>query len=257
MSDPVASADRAAKTVARVTTPLADLHRSPNGPRDRQVLYGETMQIHEDRNGWCYVQTDKDGYRGYVRKTALGPTLTATHWISAPSTHIYTAADLKSPDLMALSHGCRITVTSQTDDFAEIPDGFVPNGHITPVAGTFDDPLDIAALFLGVPYLWGGNSRFGIDCSGLVQAAFLACGRACPGDSGQQEQAFGPALSPNIPPRRGDLLFWKGHVALVHDPDTILHANAHRMAVNYEPLAAAQKRIIAAGDGPMTSHRRP
>ena len=119
------------------------------------------------------------------------------------------------------------------------------------------EPVDVAALFLGVPYLWGGNSHSGIDCSGLVQAAYLACGRACPGDASHQEAAFGPALPPGTPPNRGDLLFWKGHVALVYDPDTLLHANAYRMAVNYEPLSFAVERIAAKGEGPVTSHRRP
>lgn len=242
---------------AQVIVPVLDLLRHADGPRDRQLLYGETVQILEAGNGWSHVQADKDGYRGHVPGTSLGPAQPPTHWISAPSTHIYRAADLKSPDRMALSFGSRVTVLSNAHTFAETPDGYIPGVHLTPVGTYMSDPLDVAAWFLGTPYLWGGNSRFGLDCSGLVQAAFLACGRPCPGDSPRQEQAFGPALPPGTAPRRGDLLFWKGHVAMVRDPDTLLHANAFHMAVSYEPLGPALDRIEAQGDGTVTSHRRP
>lgn len=231
--------------------------RTPGGPRDRQLLFGDTVRVLATDAVWCHIQADKDGYQGYVPNAELGPGTPATHWISAASSHIYQAPDLKSPDRLPLSFGSRMVVHAHTKDFAETADGFVPNVHLTPVGTHLSDPLKVAMLFLGAPYLWGGNSRFGIDCSGLVQAAFLACGRACPGDSGQQETAFGPALPPNTPPQRGDLLFWKGHVALVADPDTILHANAHRMAVTLEPLQIALDRIIAQGEGPLSSHRRP
>lgn len=242
---------------AQVILPVVDLMCASGGPRDRQLLFGETVQVHAAMEGWSRVQADKDGYVGHVPSQSLGPLQQATHWVSAPSTHTYAAPDLKSPDRMALSLGSRITVLSMVGDFAETPAGFIPGVHLTPVGTHGRDPLDVAALFLGTPYLWGGNSRFGIDCSGLVQAAFLACGRACPGGSGQQEGAFGPAQQPGIAPLRGDLLFWKGHVALVYDPDTLLHANAHHMAVSYEPLRPALERIEAQGDGKVTSHRRP
>jgi len=119
-----------------------------------------------------------------------------------------------------------------------------------------DDPVTIATVLLGTPYLWGGNSAFGIDCSGLVQAACMVCGIACPGDSDMQAAGLGQLVTDGSPPRRGDLLFWKGHVAWVSGPDTILHANAHHMAVAYEGLVAAVARIAAQGGGPVTAHRR-
>jgi len=208
-------------------------------------------------DGWARVKADKDGYAGYVRGTSLGPDQTPTHWISAPSSHIYSAPELKSPDLMALSFGSRITMLSQTAKHAETHAGFIPRTHLTPIGTHMNDPLEVATLFLGAPYLWGGNSRFGLDCSGLVQAAFIACGRPCPGDSHQQETALGAVLPTGTKPRRGDLLFWKGHVAMVCDADTVLHANAFHMAVSYEPLLGAIERIKAQGEGPVTSHIRP
>ena len=114
----------------------------------------------------------------------------------------------------------------------------------------------MAQLHFGVPYLWGGNSIWGIDCSGLVQAAMLAVGKPCPGDSDQQEAALGDALMPDAALMRGDLVFWKGHVGMMVDADTMIHANAHHMAVAYEPIRSATLRVEAQGDGPVTARRR-
>jgi len=242
---------------AQVVVPIVDLMRRPGGPRDRQLLFGDRVHIQQVKDSWSHIQAEKDGYVGYVTNTSLGKDQPATHWVSAPSTHVYQAPDVKSPDQMTLSFGSRITVLSWVGNFARAASGYIPGVHLTPMGTHVNDPLGVAALFLGTPYLWGGNSRFGMDCSGLVQAAYLACGRSCPGDSSQQESAFGPAQPPGTQPKRGDLLFWKGHVAMVHDPETLLHANAHHMAVSYEPLAPAVKRIEKQGDGKVTSHRRP
>ena len=254
MSDPTTNPSIG---LAQVIVPVADLLHRPDGPRDRQLLFGERVQIHHAVGGWSRVQAEKDGYAGYVVTASLGLPQQATHWISAPSTHVYAAPNLKSPDQMAVSFGSPVTVLSIKGSFAETLGGYIPHIHLTPVGTHLKDPVDVATMFLGSPYLWGGNSRFGIDCSGLVQAAFLACGRPCPGDSTQQEQVFGPALPRGATAQRGDLLFWNGHVAFVHDPDTILHANAYNMAVSYEALGPALERIAAQGDGSISSHRRP
>ena len=133
-------------------------------------------------------------------------------------------------------------------------DLFVPSQHLTPIQTLETDCVDVAEHLVGSPYLWGGNSAFGIDCSGLVQAALLACGIPCPGDSDLQEAAFPDAHGPC---QRGDLLFWKGHVAMVVDAETMIHANAHHMAVAYENINTAIARIEKQGDGPVTSHKRP
>jgi cell wall-associated NlpC family hydrolase len=149
-----------------------------------------------------------------------------------------------------------VTVTGQSERFAETPDGFVPMIHLAPVDSRMPDPVVVAEMFLGTPYLWGGNSRAGIDCSGLVQAALLACGIACPGDSDLQSESVGTELGPDAPLRRGDLVFWKGHVALVADPTRLIHAYGHIMATGYEGTNDAIARIAANGT-PVLTRRRP
>lgn len=240
-----------------ILRPVVDLLRRPEGPRDRQVLLGARVDLLEQQDNWARIRAEKDGYEGWMPADALGAKEESTHWVSAPSTHAYARADLKSTDLMALSFGSRVTVRAVSDRFAETAQGHIPVQHLTPMGQTLIEPVAVAELFLGTPYLWGGDSRWGIDCSGLVQAALLACGHPCPGDSGPQSRAVGTLMPPGTQPRRGDLLFWTGHVAIVADADRILHANANDMAVAYEPTAAAIARIIAQGEGPVTAHRRP
>ncbi|QBF29905.1 C40 family peptidase [Thalassococcus sp. S3] len=240
----------------QVSAPLVDLLRGPAGRRDRQLLLGDSVTVYEDHEGWSFVQAAKDGYCGYLPSAALAPRRSATHWIAAPSSHVYEQADIKSPERMTLSFGCAVFVQNRTEHFAETPFGFVPSVHLRDLKETLEDPIAVATLFLGTPYLWGGNSRWGIDCSGLVQAALLACGQACPGDSDLQMDSLGEALPKGTRAQRGDLIFWKGHVAWVVAPDRILHANAHDMAVAYEPLSGAIARIEAQGEGPVLAHKR-
>ncbi|MEL0437897.1 C40 family peptidase [Phycobacter sp. K97] len=243
-------------STARINRPVVDLLRARGGLRDRQLLYGETVTVLSHDSHWAEIRASKDGYTGHVEASALDAPLQATHWVTAPATHAYEAADFKSRDLCALSFGSRVRVRAQTDRFAETELGHIPKVHLSPIDTRLSDPVSVAESFLGTPYLWGGNSRFGIDCSGLVQAALLACGLPCPGDSGPQERELGTALPAGSSYQRGDLLFWKGHVALVRDPGSIIHANAHDMAVATEPLETAIARIASQGDGPVTAHKR-
>jgi cell wall-associated NlpC family hydrolase len=242
-------------TAARIGVPVADLLRAPDGARDRQLVYGEAVTVYEDRDGWAFLQAAKDSYAGYVPGTALATPFEATHWVSAPATHAYSADDFKSPETLSLSHGSQVQVLGGEGRFADTNLGYIPARHLSPLGDHANDPVAVAELFLGTPYLWGGNSCFGIDCSGLVQAALLACGTACPGDSDMQETELGED-APAGDYQRGDLLFWKGHVALVRDAETLIHANAHDMAVASEPITAAIKRIQTQGDGPVTAHKR-
>lgn len=241
------------KTVA---LPVTDLLRSPSGPRDRQLLLGDRFLVLETQNGWSFGRAEKDNYVGYVTSEELEAADAATHFVSARATHEYAVPDIKSIQIAALSFGSRIRVRQEHRQFVETDHGtFVPIPHVRPVDRLFRDPVPVAEIFLGTPYLWGGNSAFGIDCSGLVQAALLACGISCPGDSDLQ-CGVGDEIAGDAGVERGDLIFWEGHVALAVDSETLIHANAHHMAVAFEPVAATIQRIEAQGDGPVIARRR-
>lgn len=240
---------------AAVAVPLADLLKEPGGARDRQLLMGDAVTVLERRGGHAFLQSAKDGYCGYVAEAALGPAIVPTHWVVAPASHIYPVADMKRRETAGLSFGSRLRVVAETDRFFQTTAGFVPRPHLRQLNDIFGDPAEVAEMFLGTPYLWGGNSRAGIDCSGLVQAALLACGIPCPGDSDMQ-QVLGHPVSNVADLRRGDLLFWKGHVAMALDETRMIHANAYRMAVTVEGITDAIARIDAQGDGPPTALRR-
>ncbi|GFE49224.1 hypothetical protein So717_09770 [Roseobacter cerasinus] len=240
----------------QIAVPLTDLCRTPGGARDRQLLCGDAVTVLGQQDGWSLLRASKDGYCGYVQSAALSEAQDPTHHVTARSTHAYTAPDMKSPERHSLSFGSRITALSESATFVETALGHIPRQHLHRVHNIATDPVAIAELFLGTPYLWGGNSVWGIDCSGLVQAACLACGLPCPGDSDQQEDQLGAHLPPGSDYARNDLLFWKGHVAWVLTADTLLHANAGHMAVARESIDAAISRIAAQGDGPVTAHKR-
>lgn len=239
---------------ARVLRPVVDLLAAPDGARERQLLAGEAVELFETYEGWGFVRAARDGYCGYIEAEALGAPRAATHIVATPATHLYAEADIKSPDRAHLSFGSRITVLHELKTLFETPEGFIPKKHLREIDRPFSDPVTVAQMFFGTPYLWGGNSRMGIDCSGLVQAALLACGVPCPGDSDLQ-QTLGRDVGDDTP-QRGDLWFWKGHVAMLVDPETIIHANGHAMAVTYEDERKAALRIEAQGGGPVTHRRR-
>lgn len=239
-----------------VAVPVADLLDAPGGRRDRQVVYGEALDVLEIRDDFAFVEAAKDGYTGYVAEAALAGPIEPTHVVRAAATHVYPERSIKVPERLWLTLGARVRVSAMDDRFAETPGGFIPVQHLAPVAAVEADPVAVAERLIGTPYLWGGNSRMGIDCSGLVQAACVACGIACPGDSDMQERELGEALDAGAVLRRGDLLFWKGHVAWVADEGRILHANGHDMAVAFEGTAKAIARIEAQGEGRPTARRR-
>jgi len=238
---------------ATVAVPVADLRAAPSGARDRQLLLGAEVTVFEDRDGWSFIQAT-DGYVGYLSSDQLGPQTTPTHFVATLATHAYEAEDFKSPDRMHLSFGAQVTVTDERRKLFETPYGFVPKKHLRPLDQPMQDPVTVAQLHFGVPYLWGGNSSLGIDCSGLVAAGLRACGIDCPADSDMQREGLGQTFDGDY--QRGDLIFWQGHVGMMVDGETVIHANAHHMAVVYEPIAQAVLRIEAQGDGAIIAQRR-
>lgn len=244
-------------TPMRVAEPVVDLLRAPGGRRERQMLLGTGFRVLDIQGGVAFGQSARDGYVGYVAADALVEGADPTHMVCTPATHLYPRADIKAQGAIWLSFGSALRVVSAQGAFFETEHGFfVPKPHLRPLNAPFKDPVTVAQLHFGVPYLWGGNSALGIDCSGVVQAALMASGIACPGDSDMQEAGLGTALAPGTPVERGDLLFWKGHVAMAVDQETMIHANAHHMAVAYEGIESAIKRILVQGGGPLTAHKR-
>jgi cell wall-associated NlpC family hydrolase len=240
-----------------VQQPIANLAHDPGGNRASQLLFGERFLVLEVADGQAFGQAERDGYVGWVSSAALTQAPEATHWVISPATHLYPRADFKTQAEVALFFGSAVHVTSERQGFHRIQTGhFVPRQHLMPIAARFDDPVGVADLFLGTPYLWGGTSRWGLDCSGLVQLALRACGTPCPRDSDQQAEALGEDIDERETLQRGDLVFWKGHVGMMADAKMLLHANAHHMSVAYEPLKDAAARIETAGDGPVTRRKR-
>jgi cell wall-associated NlpC family hydrolase len=241
---------------AELAVPLADLCAGPGGARDRQLLLGDAFLVIDREGGHAFGMALKDGYCGWLAVAALGAPTKPSHFVAVPGTHLYPEPRVQARATGSLTLGARLRVLGQSGAFAETPHGFVPAAHLRRLGDWHDDPAGVAALFLGVPYLWGGNSRDGLDCSGLVQAAMLACGRSCPGDSDLQ-RALGEGLDGSGPLGRGDLVFWRGHVGIMADAGTLIHANGHHMAVVAEPLAEAVARIEDRGGGGVTALRRP
>ena len=241
--------------LAQVIVPLANLCAKPGAARDRQLLLGEAVTVIDRDAGHVFVMSAKDGYCGWMAEADLGQGPTPTHWVAAPGTHLYTEPQVQAPEKHALSLGSRLAVIGSWGAWANTPHGFVPLRRLRPLGEWAEDPVAVAESLLGTPYLWGGNSRFGLDCSGLVQVSMHACGLPCPGDSDMQ-MALGRTLGANEAMRRGDLIFWKGHVAMVVDRDRLIHANGHTMSVAYEGIRDCVARVSSGGGGLVLARQR-
>lgn len=235
----------------RVVHPSAPVTREPFSGASlvTEALHGESVTVYESNiEGWSWGQLDADNYVGWLATEALGPIdLHATHKVSALRTPVFPGPSIKLRPTNLYSFGCRLIITGARDRFAITDAGeFVFAGHLVPLSHAEPDFVEVAARFLGAAYLWGGRSSLGLDCSGLVQMALEACRIACPRDSDMQEAGLGVAVRFDgdlATLRRGDLIFWPGHVGIVEDGETLLHATAHFMSVVREPLAPALSRI--------------
>ena len=246
-------------TEQEVIVGLAPLRKDPQHDATlvTEALCGERMTIYEtDEEGWAWGQLKSDGYVGWLPAAMLlAPGIAPTHKVTAVRTLVFPGPSIKLPPVDALPLGAELAVAREQESFAVTASGgFVPKSHLAPVANPEPDFVAVAERFLGVPYLWGGKSSLGLDCSGLVQVALTACGIKCPRDSDMQESALGKSAS-LAGLQSGDLIFWKGHVAIARGRNSMIHANAFHMAVAVEPVAEGLARIGATGSQ-VTSVRR-
>ncbi|UVC15621.1 C40 family peptidase [Mesorhizobium onobrychidis] len=252
---------------ARIAASVADVRKAPRPEAgvNTQLLFGDDVLVFEDVEGWAWIQAERDGYVGYVADTVLSARAHApTHVVSVPRTFLYPGPDLRLPLSGQLSMGSAVTVAGAAETrgthYALLSSGeTVISGHLRPLNKPAADYVAVAETFLGTPYLWGGTSGFGIDCSGLVQLAMHVAGRQVLRDSDMQAATIGEPLEagPDFAElRRGDLVFWKGHVAIMTDPETMIHANGHTMLVSREGFKEALARIGYLYGGP-TGFRRP
>jgi cell wall-associated NlpC family hydrolase len=241
-----------------VAVPAAAVRRAPEAAAEQmdQLLFGEAFDVLQRQDGFAWGQARRDGYVGYVALAELGaPAEAPTHRVAAIRTYAFARPDIKSPATGPLSLNSLVVERAREGRFVQdVGGGWFVESHLAPI-GRFDsDFVAVAERHLGAAYLWGGRESGGLDCSGLVLQSLLACGRACPRDTDQQAQ-MGQAVAP-ARLARGDLVFWRGHVAIMLDATAVIHANAHHMAVAIEPLAEATARIAAAGAGEPTGYRR-
>jgi cell wall-associated NlpC family hydrolase len=235
-----------------VADPIAPLREQPSAEAIllTQVLKGERVTVY-DRNGegFAWGQLNSDGYVGWLPDRALGrPAAPATHQVSAIRTFAFPGPSIKLPPAQTLVMGSLVTVLRDDGPFAVTREGwFLPKPHLDLLDRRETDFVAVAERFVGTPYLWGGKTSLGIDCSGLVQISLNAAGTGCPRDSDMQQDSLGRPLDPAERLRRGDLIFWKGHVAIARDALTLVHANAHHMATVIENTRDAMARIKAAG----------
>ena len=241
---------------ASVMVGRASLRTAPSAKaaQDSELLYGERVTVYDRADGWAWVQALNDDYVGYVRQDQLGAPFETHLQIAALMTPAFPAPDIKAPVKDMLPMTAEVNLLTKLNDFLLIaPDTWVHRRHVAALDEVQTDYAAVAEAFFGVPYVWGGKSFAGLDCSGLIQTALAACSIHSPRDTDMMERHFpdaGPALE------RGDLVFWKGHVGVMLDPEQLLHANAHHMMVAIEPLIEAVERIERSA-GPVTSVKRP
>lgn len=252
----VVPAIRYVDTMVRQTmVPSAPLRRAPSSSAEQldQLLFGEVFEVLDEADGWAFGQARRDGYVGYVQAAELGEMSSPpTHSVRALRTYGYSEPSIKSAPVGLYSMNALIAVEEREGRFLKSSGGWFIEEHLAPLDQPAADFVAVAERFVGTPYYWGGRESLGLDCSGLVQQALYAAGRDCPRDSDLQAVMGEPVETL----RRGDLVFWRGHVAIMISDTEIIHANAYHMAVVIEPLAEAIARTISRGGGEPTGYRR-
>jgi cell wall-associated NlpC family hydrolase len=252
------AANYAEPVAMQIVAEAAPVRKAPaeTAMQETQALAGETLHAFEQKNGWLWAQLARDGYVGYIdARHARGPIEAATHRIAVPLTLSFPEADIKSTPVQSLPLNAEVTGIGEAGKFLKLSDRrFIIASHAAALPSKAEDFVAVAESYCGVPYLWGGKTFRGLDCSGLVQISLHAVGIASPRDADMQENALGKKI-PHETLRRGDLVFWKGHVGIMTDAETLLHANGHHMMTVMEPLAQAIARIAATGSE-VTSIRR-
>ena len=242
----------------QVSGSLGNLCSAPAGALQRQLYPGEQLTVYEEQAGWSFIKARAHGYVGYIKSQQLQSSNQApnTHYISVPISHSYAQSNVKSGATALLVMGSQLQTLQEETGFVNTQFGWVPKQHVKALTDPLPDPVAVAEQLLGAPYLWGGDSALGIDCSGLIRLSQMICGHNCPGDSDLQQRALGVVLPPDAQLQRGDFVFWKGHVALMVSEETLIHANAHGMSVTYEALSDAITRIALAGEGDIVVKKR-
>ena len=240
----------------QVNVPFVDLLGSPDGKRNRQLIYGSKVKYFSAAKGWAFIQNTYDNYVGYVPESTIASETQKTHIVTAPLAHVFMEPNIKSKNIEILPLAARVSGEVIENGFLETELGWISVSQLKRKTELSKDPVEVSKLLQNAPYLWGGNTTLGIDCSGLIQISLLLCGIDCPGDSDQQMNTLGQNIDIGSPRKKGDILFWKGHVAWALNERQILHANAYHMATVIEEANEAIERIKKQDNNSVIAHKR-